>query len=49
MIDAWRWRPLPGDREALDSFVSLVAGTVSPVEFFDPAHVASITGAAATA
>jgi flavin-dependent dehydrogenase len=31
---------------AMDSFVSVVAGTVSPVEFFDPAHVGAIMEAA---
>jgi flavin-dependent dehydrogenase len=30
------------DQEAMDGFVSVVAGTVSPVEFFDPAHIARI-------
>jgi flavin-dependent dehydrogenase len=32
--------------EAMDAFVSLVAGTVSPVEFFDPEHVGRIMSAA---
>ena len=24
---------------AMDAFVSVVAGTVSPIEFFDPTHI----------
>jgi flavin-dependent dehydrogenase len=35
-----------GNREAMDSFVSVVAGTVSPVEFFDPDHIGRIISAA---
>ena len=35
-----------GDRDAMDSFVSVVAGTVSPVEFFDPANIGRIMSAA---
>ena len=34
------------DREAMDSFVSVVAGTVSPVEFFDPANIGRIMSGA---
>jgi 2-polyprenyl-6-methoxyphenol hydroxylase-like FAD-dependent oxidoreductase len=34
-----------GDQEAMDAFVSVTAGTVSPVEFFDPEHVGRIMGA----
>ena len=34
---------------AQDAFVSVIAGTVSPVEFFDPAHLGPIMGAAAAA
>ena len=30
-----------------DDFVSMVAGTMSPIEFFDPAHIGPIMGAAA--
>ena len=30
------------DQEAMDGFVSVVAGTVSPVEFFDPTHIGRI-------
>ena len=36
-----------GNQDAMDAFVSVTAGTVSPVEFFDPDHVGSIFGAAA--
>jgi len=32
-----------GDQDAMDAFVSLTAGTLSPEEFFDPANVASLT------
>jgi flavin-dependent dehydrogenase len=28
-----------GNQDAMDAFVSLVAGTISPVEFFDPANI----------
>jgi flavin-dependent dehydrogenase len=35
-----------GNREAMDAFVSLVAGTVSPVEFFDPDHIGRVMAAA---
>ena len=35
-----------GDRDAMNSFVSVVAGTVSPVEFFDPANIGRIMSAA---
>jgi flavin-dependent dehydrogenase len=36
-----------GNRDAMDAFVSITAGTVSPVEFFDPEHLGEIMGAAA--
>ena len=36
-----------GNREAMDAFASITAGTVSPVEFFDPTNIAQIMGAAA--
>ena len=36
-----------GNPEAMDAFVSVVAGTVSPIEFFDPAHIGRIMAAAA--
>jgi hypothetical protein len=35
-----------GNREAMDAFVSVIAGTVSPVEFFDPGHISRIMAAA---
>jgi flavin-dependent dehydrogenase len=34
-----------GNQEAMDAFVSITAGTVSPAEFFDPAHIGQIMGA----
>ena len=34
-----------GNQDAMDAFVSVVAGTVSPVEFFDPGHIGSIMSA----
>jgi 2-polyprenyl-6-methoxyphenol hydroxylase-like FAD-dependent oxidoreductase len=30
---------IAGHQDAMDAFVSLVAGTISPVEFFDPANI----------
>ena len=33
-----------GNEDAMDAFVSLIAGTVSPVEFFDPANIGSLHG-----
>ena len=38
-----------GNQEAMDGFVSVVAGTVSPVEFFSPENIGRITQAAAPA
>ena len=38
-----------GNQEAMDAFVSITAGTVSPAEFFDPAHIGRIMGAVAGA
>jgi 2-polyprenyl-6-methoxyphenol hydroxylase-like FAD-dependent oxidoreductase len=35
-----------GNTEAMDAFVSIVAGTVSPVEFFDPENIGRIIAAA---
>jgi flavin-dependent dehydrogenase len=35
-----------GNRAAMNSFVSVAAGTVSPVEFFDPEHIGRIMRAA---
>ena len=34
-----------GNQEAMDDFVSVVAGTVSPVAFFDPVNIARIMSA----
>jgi flavin-dependent dehydrogenase len=36
-----------GNREAMDAFISVVAGTLSPVEFFHPDHIGRIMAAAA--
>jgi flavin-dependent dehydrogenase len=33
---------MAGNQSAMDGFVSVVAGTVSPVEFFDPAHLEGV-------
>jgi hypothetical protein len=38
-----------GNQNAMDDFVSLTAGTVSPVEFFDPENIGRILGAAKAA
>ncbi len=38
-----------GNQEAMDAFVSVTAGTVSPVEFFDPENIGRIMGAARAA
>jgi 2-polyprenyl-6-methoxyphenol hydroxylase-like FAD-dependent oxidoreductase len=38
-----------GNRDAMDAFVSVTAGTVSPIEFFAPEHIGSIMSAAAAA
>jgi flavin-dependent dehydrogenase len=35
-----------GNQQAMDEFTSLTAGTMSPVEFFDPAHIGQLMGAA---
>jgi flavin-dependent dehydrogenase len=35
-----------GNAEAMDDFVSVTAGTVSPVQFFDPDHIGRIMGLA---
>jgi hypothetical protein len=35
-----------GNRDAMDAFASVIAGTLSPTEFFDPAHVERILRAA---
>jgi flavin-dependent dehydrogenase len=36
-----------GNQDAMDAFVSLIAGTVSPLEFFDPEHIGRLMAAAA--
>ena len=38
-----------GNQDAMDAFVSVTAGTVSPVEFFDPENIGRILGAAQAA
>jgi hypothetical protein len=38
-----------GNPEAMDSFVSVIAGTMSPVDFFDPSPIERLMGAAAAA
>jgi 2-polyprenyl-6-methoxyphenol hydroxylase-like FAD-dependent oxidoreductase len=38
-----------GNQPAMDMFVSVVTGAVSPMDFFDPSNVASILGAAGQA
>jgi flavin-dependent dehydrogenase len=35
-----------GNQDAMDEFASLTAGTMSPVEFFDPEHIGRLMGAA---
>jgi hypothetical protein len=37
-----------GNQDAMDAFAGITAGTVSPVEFFDPANIGRIMGSAAT-
>ena len=37
------------DQAAMDDFVSITAGTISPAEFFDPANIGRIMSASATA
>jgi len=36
---------IAGNQPAMDAFVSVTAGTLSPVEFFDPANIAGLLGA----
>jgi flavin-dependent dehydrogenase len=36
-----------GNQDAMDAFASITAGTVSPIEFFDPEHIGRIMGAVA--
>jgi flavin-dependent dehydrogenase len=33
---------IDGNQAAMDAFVSVIAGTLSPVEFFDPAHLQTL-------
>jgi hypothetical protein len=42
---------IQGEPEAMNAFVSVVAGTLSPVEFFDPNHIQRLLagGGASTA
>lgn len=35
-----------GNQDAMDAFASVTAGTVSPLEFFDPANIGQIMNAA---
>ena len=35
-----------GNQAAMDAFASVIAGTMSPVDFFDPAHIDAIMGKA---
>jgi flavin-dependent dehydrogenase len=35
-----------GNQDAMDAFASITAGTVSPVEFFDPEHIGRLMSAA---
>jgi 2-polyprenyl-6-methoxyphenol hydroxylase-like FAD-dependent oxidoreductase len=37
---------LSGNQRGMDDFISVVAGTVSPMEFFDPAHIGEIMAGA---
>jgi hypothetical protein len=37
-----------GNQDAMNAFASVVAGTMSPVDFFDPAHIGQIMATAAT-
>jgi len=34
-----------GNQAAMDDFVSIIAGTVSPAEFFAPEHIDELMGA----
>jgi hypothetical protein len=37
-----------GDQDAMDDFVSVTAGTVSPVDFFDPDNLGRLMSAVPT-
>ena len=41
------WRRRTAARPAMDAFVSVTAGAMSPTEFFDPVNVTTILGSAA--
>ena len=38
-----------GNQDAMDMFVSITAGTVSPIEFFDPENIGRLMSAAHSA
>jgi hypothetical protein len=38
---------IKGNQQAMDAFMSVVAGTMSPVEFFDPARIEGFLAPAA--
>lgn len=38
---------IAGHQAAMDAFVSVTAGTLSPAEFFDPANIAALLAGAA--
>lgn len=38
-----------GNQDAMDSFVSITEGTMSPVEFFGPDHIGQLVAAVAAA
>ena len=38
---------IAGNQDAMDQFVSIFAGTLSPAEFFDPAHIGQLAGSPA--
>jgi hypothetical protein len=38
-----------GNQRAMDAFVSVVAGSLSPVDFFDPANLEAIMAQSSTA
>jgi hypothetical protein len=39
---------IDGKQAAMDAFVSVIAGTLSPADFFDPAHLADLLTPALT-
>ena len=38
---------IAGNQAAMDAFVSVIAGTLSPARFFDPDHIGMLLAAAA--